>query len=684
MAEPGPDDGSYKLLLSSDTILESDFLSGRYAKKIHIYPNADKIWTFTDVQLFLNSLHDFCQPDRSRLYGEGVHSRITLKFVNRRDPKSILYFTYLIMTVAVEIEATMNWILSVWDKHVVEQKSFIGSQRRESVHSITRVYRYYTLTIDTSSDTSFAILNNLDPIYYDLNDFSACYHGFVSHFCTCKKIPWFRDNYDFAFMYEYYETFFSKNVNRKGTTYDCFVKKNQGYFKFIISEWMADDDDKYVSMIYKDKKYAILSGVYISPFAQSVCDNSDIVDGLLMDATWKTISGYVTSILMASVCNVGIPLGFSFGAGETKDLYNIFYLTFQEIINVDLSKYIVESDGGSALAAMAFDRDQFHLTCHHHYLRSLKSTEFSQQVGAITSCRCMIDLNNLIDIYSKEFASFINDSVKMELIQKCLLTCGMRFNTENQKIEVCDEERWTSVSLIERVKFKMPTTTNALESSHGHLNKMVTRRNDFYTSLSRLIEFTIEKTQNFHKSYITNFNRAKRQIIKHSSVFYQKILEKECIQYNSTHTSCECGETTLLSSMMRTDLPCSHRVHRGAKFNDPPDIKLVLRNNFNREKQLTIEYDEKERVSTTKSSDINFYINSKAVTTIRKFSSCKNVKIIKKSIQEVNVDEDDKFVAKMPLSFYSAVSDGIHQLHDYRKKKKNGAQSTTSSSCDEN
>ena len=54
------------------------------------------------------------------------------------------------------------------------------------------------------------------------------------------------------------------------------------------------------------------------------------------------------------------------------------------------------------------------------------------------------------------------------------------------------------------------------------------------------------------------------------------------------------------------------------------------------------------------------------------------------SIQEVNVDEDDKFVAKMPLSFYSAVSDGIHQLHDYRKKKKNGAQSTTSSSCDEN
>ena len=55
--------------------------------------------------------------------------------------------------------------------------------------------------------------------------------------------------------------------------------------------------------MHNDKKFAILGGMYISPFAQSICgaDNSDIMDGLIMDATWKTISGYVTSILMASI-----------------------------------------------------------------------------------------------------------------------------------------------------------------------------------------------------------------------------------------------------------------------------------------------------------------------------------------------------------------------------------------------
>ena len=53
-----------------------------------------------------------------------------------------------------------------------------------------------------------------------------------------------------------------------------------------------------------------------------------------MDSTWKTISGYVTSILMASICNVGIPLAFAFGPSESKELYDMFYSSFDKTINV--------------------------------------------------------------------------------------------------------------------------------------------------------------------------------------------------------------------------------------------------------------------------------------------------------------------------------------------------------------
>lgn len=217
-------------------------MSWRYAKRIRFYPNAAKLWSFTEVQLLMNNLLDFCQPDRSRLHDSGLYSRITLKFVNRSNSKSVLYFTYLIMTAVVEMEATIDWLLDNWEKHVVEKTTFIGSQQRKSVRAITRAYRYYTLSIDVTSDTSFAILNSLNPIYYNRTDFSPCYHGFVSYFCRCKHIPWFRDNIDFSFMYEYYEIFLSKNVNKNETTYECFAAKNQGYFKFIISEWTESDN----------------------------------------------------------------------------------------------------------------------------------------------------------------------------------------------------------------------------------------------------------------------------------------------------------------------------------------------------------------------------------------------------------------------------------------------------------
>jgi hypothetical protein len=83
---------------------------------------------------------------------------------------------------------------------------------------------------------------------------------------------------------------------------------------------------------------------------------------------------------------------------------------------------------------------------------------------------------------------------------------------------------------------------------------------------------------------------------------------------------------------------------------------------------LIIEYEEKQRDITDKTSDINSIVTAKAVNTIRKFTSCKNVKVISDTIPELDVDEETQFVAKMPLCFYTEVSKGIHKLHDFKKK----------------
>ena len=40
-------------------------------------------------------------------------------------------------------------------------------------------------------------------------------------------------------------------------------------------------------------------------------------------------------------------------------------------------------------------------------------------------------------------------------------------------------------------------------------------------------------------------------------------------------------------------------------------------------------------------------------------------------MKQINIDEETRFASKMPLSFYAEVSNGIHQFHDYKKKRKN-------------
>ena len=667
--------------VQTSAILAEDFLQRKKPKELHLYPENFTSWNFTQIQLFLNGLNEFKQADRSRTYGTGENMYFMLKFEHIKNSQYFVRFSYNVMNCVIEVTASTTWIEEKLTTRKLRCDTILGTQGRKNMKLHEKDFYVYTYNVNLSSDSSCAIAKKLNPFFYSKSEFSPVYNSFVSFFCRCKHIPRIEDSIDRSFLYDYYDTWLSSKYCEEETTYEKFITNNQGFFKFIISERNISDKDM-ISLQHNGKTYSILGGIYISPFSKSICDeqNKGIVDGLLMDATWKTINCYVTSILMMSVCNVGIPIGFSFGPGETKELYSMFYDAFEDVIHIDLKKYVIESDGGSALTAITVEKGQFQLMCHHHYLRGLKTTEFSQQIGAITSCKCKIDLEILLKKYSEEFATYENDEEKFALIQKTLATCGMHFNCASKKIEIFNEDQWKAVSLIKRADYKMPTTTNALESSHGHLNARIPRRNDFYSSLSRLITFIIDKTHNFNKAYSTNFHRAKRKITDASSPFFNPQLEKESLQYESTRETCKCGETTILNNMMRTNLPCSHMLHKGAKFPEEPEIELFLENCFH---DFVIKYEEKQRESSNKINDLNASIKNKAAATIRKFTKCKNLKIITPTVKQFNIDEETMFVSKMPLSFYSEVSNGIHKFHDYRKKKASSTKSECTSSCDE-
>jgi hypothetical protein len=72
----------------------------------------------------------------------------------------------------------------------------------------------------------------------------------------------------------------------------------------------------------------------------------------MLDTSWKVIRKYATTTIMSVYRNVWIPLGFTFGAAETVELYEQHFGAFNCLFGINLSHYILESDQGSALCAL--------------------------------------------------------------------------------------------------------------------------------------------------------------------------------------------------------------------------------------------------------------------------------------------------------------------------------------------
>ena len=106
------------------------------------------------------------------------------------------------------------------------------------------------------------------------------------------------------------------------------------------------------------ENYYVIGGIFIFPYSGSLIKkNAEKINGMLLDTTWRALPYYVTSILMASIGNVGLPLSFSFGNSEDKAIYNYHFNLFKKIYNLDIDKFKFESDQGPSLKGVFSDRN---------------------------------------------------------------------------------------------------------------------------------------------------------------------------------------------------------------------------------------------------------------------------------------------------------------------------------------
>ena len=379
-----------------------------------------------------------------------------------------------------------------------------------------------------------------------------------------------------------------------------------------------------------------------------------------MDTTWRVLPYYVTSILMCSVCNVGIPLAFSFGKGETVSLYEMFFKAFADKFGIDLGTFTVESDNGVALTTVCSNHNNKHLKCLKHFLTSLGLEEFSKQVGELVSAKCIKDFDALCKIYVDQFSRV--PSEKVANLTKTLSKAGLAFCPEKKEIIIADFTKWETISQIERIKYAMPSTTNALESSHGHLNARIPRRNNYWSAMLRLVMYVMNKENNFSEALQRNYQREKRVVMK-TFKENSSLIEQQIHYYNTTESKCECGETTLLSKMFRVNIACSHIYSITKKFEELPDIELTMSKNIN---ELEIEHVIIDLPEVFVDLELQNKIQNKATKTIRRFSHFKQEKLIRDDVSSLKIN--DEFANGLPTSYHKVVSNGIQKF--FVKKNK--------------
>jgi hypothetical protein len=185
------------------------------------------------------------------------------------------------------------------------------------------------------------------------------------------------------------------------------------------------------------EKCSILGGWYLSPWSRSILEDN-VIDGLILDTMWQVLRQSVTALVMAVYCNVGVPLGFSFGVAETVELYQQQYAAFAELFAIDTRQYIVESDQGSALRALCVRNGQTQLIGLRCFLVFLKLKEFSVSVGNLVKCRTESEFETLKALYIGEFRS-VTDQKRHGLLLRTLKKAGLTY--ADGTILLVDEQR---------------------------------------------------------------------------------------------------------------------------------------------------------------------------------------------------------------------------------------------------
>jgi hypothetical protein len=400
---------------------------------------------------------------------------------------------------------------------------------------------------------------------------------------------------------------------------------------------------------------------YLNPYAEALFRrNADLIDGLLIDATWEIIPNCVASILMLSTSNVGIPVALAIGPKDDRALDETFDAVLHDRFAIELGDWRVVSDQGTALRSVCTQHGSDQFPCLRHVLVSEKRKVWSDEIGNLIRCRVGDDFARLCAEYEPRLSRALDagsGSPGVKRLGKLLARVGLGLRWG--RIAILDMGKWRALLMMERVTARLPSTSNALESFHGHGKEQTPPRNEFVPAMVRVPEMMIRKTVSFETALADGFGRAVRLSRRRASYGDLAIQEGESGPYGTTLEDCRCAETCHLAAMYRTACPCSHQYRMQAEKPRCRDMRLDLGEPAS---SLTIQLSQVSRVSAVRASSEQIAKGREhAVKQITRFSSSTTTAEIVAYV-ESRFRMGSRFVLGRPVSLFGLISDCIGEL----------------------
>ena len=160
--------------------------------------------------------------------------------------------------------------------------------------------------------------------------------------------------------------------------------------------------------------------------------------------------------------------------------------------------------------------------------------------------------------------TIIEDGENLNMKNEYLLKIGLEFKMK--RIKISDKHKYSRFSLLYRKPMGIPTTSNHLESIHGHLNYITPRKKNFFRLVNNLMLFITNSTLNVNKKISKNYHKRIQKVSKLFEVMDKIVIKEETDVFFSKIESCCCGDSFKESTLFDEYIPCIHQIFLGKKI----------------------------------------------------------------------------------------------------------------------